>query len=413
MGVRATIIILFGVLCLPALAAPTTAPTVPAVSLLTFGPGPAVYERFAHNAIRLQDLAESGQYSDVSFNYGLFNFGGDFIPRFVLGRMRYLMAPEYTPPMLDSYRENGRSASSATLALTPDQTASLSRFLWTNARPENRYYRYDYYRDNCSTRVRDALDTALSHQIRAQTQGLPAPAGHTYRYHTRRILQDNIVLYICVDFLLGQPADRPISTWDEMFLPEVVLAHLRHVTVSGASGQVPLITSEQQLIAGTLPPVATSPSDLRPHFGATGIILGSLMILGRYFGNTRRPLRLLSSVLVFLWLVLGTVASTVLMFMWLFTDHWVSRPNENILQLTPLAPLLLLSGVPRLRRILNPRYLAAGIFLLSLLGLCLKLFPWFSQDNWNTLLWALPVNAAVAMIWLQSRPPVVPPPTVG
>lgn len=402
------LLVLLAGLHIPAMAAaPTTAPASAAVSLITFGPGPAVYERFAHNAIRIQDPAEAGKYADVSFNYGIFSFGGDFIPRFVLGHMRYLMAPEYTPPMLQAYEDNGRSASAASLAFTPEQAGSLARFLWNNSRPENRYYHYDYYRDNCSTRVRDALDAALDHQIRVQTENVPAPDGHTYRYHTRRILQDNIILYICVDFLLGQPADRAISAWDEMFLPELMLQHLRQVTIATAAGPARLITSEQKILAGTLPPVAAAPDDLRFHFLATGIILGGLVV----FGRTRKLLRWLSGTLVAFWLILGTVGTTVLSFLWLFTDHGVSRPNENILQLTPLAPLLLLCGIARVRKIINPGRLAMAIFLISLLGLVVKLLPWFSQDNWNILLWALPSNAAIAMIYREAGRPNVPPPT--
>ena len=58
----------------------------------------------------------------------------------------------------------GRSRCSG-LNLTPAQAQALRDFVRWNALEENKYYRYDYFRDNCSTRLRDALDRAIGGAI--------------------------------------------------------------------------------------------------------------------------------------------------------------------------------------------------------------------------------------------------------
>ena len=135
-----------------------TGPTAPGelqVFLMTFGPGREVWERFGHNAIWIHDPATA---RDEAYNYGLFDFHQhNFVLRFVRGQMWYWMAGF---PTLGLHR----ASTSATTARSgcrswssrPAAKAQLQEFLRWNAEPEHRYYHYDYYRDNCSTRVRDA-----------------------------------------------------------------------------------------------------------------------------------------------------------------------------------------------------------------------------------------------------------------
>ena len=89
----------------------------PVVSLVTIGAGDQIYEKYAHNAIRLQDASLPAPRGDVSFNYGIFSFGGDFFYRFAVGEMRYWMGPEYTPDMMAWYRSQNRGMVEQRLAL--------------------------------------------------------------------------------------------------------------------------------------------------------------------------------------------------------------------------------------------------------------------------------------------------------
>ena len=86
--------------------------------------------------------------------------------------------------------------------------------------PENREYLYDYYDNNCSTRVRDVLDDAFGGALKNAT--VPLPAKQSLRTHTRRMSQADWWLYLGLETVLGWPVDRPVSRWDEMFLPQVL-----------------------------------------------------------------------------------------------------------------------------------------------------------------------------------------------
>src|SRR4029453_11507821 len=103
------------------------------------------------------------------------------------------------------------------LNLPPPARLQLREFLRWNEQPENRFYHYDYYRDNCSTRVRDALDRALGGRI--HEYATTRPTDKTYRFHTRRLTANDPLVYTGLLIGLGQPVDRPISAWEEMFLP--------------------------------------------------------------------------------------------------------------------------------------------------------------------------------------------------
>ncbi|MGH7590104.1 MAG: DUF4105 domain-containing protein, partial [Gemmatimonadales bacterium] len=157
------------------------------VSVVTVGPGAAVWERWGHNMIRIHDRRTG---LDLVYNYGMFDFAQKgFLLHFLEGRLNYWTAAFYTAPTLEFYRNaSHRSLWEQTLRLTPAQRLSLQQFLDWNGLPENRVYRYDYYHDNCSTRVRDALDRALGGAIARATRG--RPTGTTARDHTRRLTQD-------------------------------------------------------------------------------------------------------------------------------------------------------------------------------------------------------------------------------
>src|SRR5205823_7278461 len=128
--------------------------------------------------------------------------------------MLYWMGGFDLQSTIDQYREANRPVWAQELNLTPAQRSSLAQFIEWNERPENRFYHYDYYRDNCSTRVRDALDRVLGGAIKSQTSTLPT--GATYRFHTQRLTANDPLIFTGLLVALGHYVDRPISAWEEM-----------------------------------------------------------------------------------------------------------------------------------------------------------------------------------------------------
>lgn len=373
------------------------------VYLLTMGPGDEVWEKFGHNAIWIHDAANN---SDAVFHWGVFDFRDkDFYPNFIRGRMRYLMAAFDFNETLNFYRESNRTVWAQELNLTPSQRYSLAQFISWNLQPENRHYRYDYYRDNCSTRVRDAIDGALGGAIRKTFVNVPTAAN--FRFHTERLTQDDWPIFTGTLAGLGEPTDRPISEYEEMFLPEKVRDGLNkmHVMQNGIS--VPLVNNERVLFQATRPPEAVD-----VHRGVGGYFLVAAIILvigGGLFilqGGTK-PTGTLT--IAAIWSLVAGIAGVALAGLWGFTEHIFSYRNENLFQLNPLSLVVMfllfriLASSRSDGRIISKRVDAAYrwalvVSLLSIAGFVLQVLPWFNQVNGDIIALVMPIHLGVA--WL-------------
>ena len=369
------------------------------VALVTYGPGETYWERFGHDAIEVRDTV-SGE--AVNFNYGVFDFDeSGFLLNFARGRMHYLM--DAAPTTLDEqfYREAGRSITRQTLALDPAQAQALRDFLLWNLRPENAGYNYDYYADNCTTRVRDALDRALGGVIKAQLAG--RPGGMTYRQQTDRLMSAQPWLMLIMDLGLGPYADQPLDAWHEAFLPAVLQRELRHVHVSNPQGQQQaLVTAEETLSPNRLiPPPATAP-DLRAPLAIAGLLLAIALLLARRYWPTG------FAALGTLYLVAAGMVGLVLLGLWTLTTHHSAWANANLLPFNPLA-FVLLRSLWRARHGFTASRLASSVMLLQLLAalaaIALHLLPGTVQQNQPWLLFALPVWLALAWSLRTAAPP--------
>jgi len=372
------------------------------VYLLTIGQGDEVWELFGHNAIWIKDRSDG---SDITYNWGMFDFAEpNFLGRFLTGNTRYWMEGIPLEAMLRAYTRRNRSLLAQELNFTPAQRLSLKNALEVNARPENRFYRYDYYRDNCSTRLRDMLDRALGGQL--QTTTTTRVTSETYRSHTQRLTQGNVPVYAGVSLALGHPADRPISMWEEMFLPVRMANHLRTVRVTDTlDARIPLVRSEMALFtAGRAPEPAAAPNYL-PWFVALGIALGgALLVLVRQAEGGGRIALLAATMIATLWSLVAGFAGTALVVAWAFTHHYFMSWNENLLQLNPLSIALVVLipvSIYGLRGVARARRLSAIVAALSLFGLIAQGAPFFRQLNGEMIALGLPVNLAV--VWTVYR----------
>jgi hypothetical protein len=374
------------------------------ISVITIGPGAQVWERFGHNAIMLEDT-RTGQ--AVWYNYGMFDFGAaDFWPRFMKGDMRYWMQGGMVRLELPFYFQSNRTVWAQELDLEPAQRLEIERFLEWNALPENKYYHYDYFRDNCSTRVRDVVDRVIGGAIRAQTEEIPA--GTSFRGETRRLTESSLPVYVGIELGLARPTDEPISRYEEMFLPMALHRYLRDITVTGADGKThPLVKSERTLYTSTATPPPAQPPTWWPFFLLAGLIVGgSLYAMSRSFDSSA-PARTGFLLLGGAWTLFAGLGGLVLAALWGLTDHWATYNNENLLQLSPVALLLVFTLRRVAWRARKPHPVAARLALFlaisSLAGLALKLLPGPSQVNWEIIAFALPVNLGLAAAVIGKR----------
>lgn len=363
------------------------------IGVVTMGPGEIFWERFGHDAIVVDDPAAG---EPVSYNFGYFDLAEDgFIGRFLRGRMQYMLVALPLQQDLQYYREVGRGATLQWLDLDPVQARRLADQLAENARPENARYRYDYYTDNCSTRVRDALDRALGGALRKQLE--PRSTGDTYRSESVRLASPATWMWIGFDIGLGPYGDRPLSRWEQAFLPRRLADDLRELKL--ADGR-PLVIAEHEL----LPQRQSAEPAEQPRTLWPWLLLG-LVSAAAILALARRWPRGLAGIGFGFWLLCGLVG-LVLVLGWAFTEHRALWANRNALLFNPLC-LLLLPGAWALLRGRAPGRCFRGLLVAvsviavgALLPLWLQILP---QRNGNWIALLLPIHAALAWVWARRK----------
>jgi hypothetical protein len=305
----------------------------PKISVITFGPGDETFSKFGHDALLVVDPRQPPERRELVFNYGTFRFDSPWlILDFLKGKLSYWLSAGTLSQTLAVYRRANRSVSVQELALPPEAARALTAFLYENVRPENAYYRYDYYRDNCATRIRDVLDRFLGGRLSAASHG---PAHLTYREHTRRLTVAAPFLYLGLDLAMGPLIDQPVTEWDEMFLPARVAMKLDQL--SDASG-APVVRRRYSLFEAQRPPEAQEAPGFRWGWLALGACLGvALYLLGRARGTAVRVAQALGLAVVGL---LAGLLGSALLVLWFLTDHDVTYWNQNVL-LVPMWALAL------------------------------------------------------------------------
>jgi hypothetical protein len=375
-------------------------PAAPAatISVLTFGPGDETFSKFGHDAIWVHDPAQPARRRDLVFNYGTFRFDSPWlILDFLKGKLNYWLSVSTLERTLAAYRAANRSVSAQELALSDEQVGAITAFLSENVKPENASYRYDYYRDNCATRIRDVIDRHLSGKLRAASAGR---ARLTYREHTRRLTVGAPALFFALDLALGPLIDRPVSEWDEMFLPARVAAKLDQLTTDRGE---PLVRRRLSLFEARRPPPREDAPGFRWGWLLLGCMIGgTLGVLGRVErGWARAGLAVGLGALGLLAGILGLL----LLVLWLLTDHEVTYWNQNVL----LCPIWALA-LPLLARDFartSPRHAGLMMRLVgtaaasALLALVLRALPG-GQQTGPALSFFLPqwLGAGLA-VWLR------------
>jgi hypothetical protein len=380
------------------------------ISLLTMEHGTNVWELFGHNAILIEDKSAG---TSIAYNWGVFSFRQPHsILRFLKGEMLYAMDGYTLEETILQYRYFNRTLTAQVLNLTPAQKQFIKTFIEWNHRPENINYRYDYFRDNCSTRVRDILDRALGGQIR--TASATKLTGTSYRWHATRLMQGGKPLVTGVDIGLGEPSDREISLWEEMFLPVKLRNFARTLQVSdGHGGTQPLVASERVLYQADRPPEPAQRPRLWLPLLVIGIgVAGLFAWLGVRAESGSRGARLMAAIGVSVWSTAVGLLGIILTLLWAVTDHYFAHRNENLLLFNPLWLILAVLGPLSLARGAASRPARIVGLTVAVLALCtvlLHLTTLSSQRNWAEIGLGLPPALAIAWLFRNATRPASAP----
>jgi len=354
--------------------------------LVTYGPGEIYWQRFGHNAIWIRD-ADLGL--DHVFNFGFFDFGQeDFFLRFMQGKMLYFSAARPAREEFAEYIDENRSIRAQRLNLGEGQKLKLIDYLVDEVQPENRDYLYDYYINNCSTRVRDAIDLAMGGLFREAFQ--PVIADQTWRDHTRRLTVADFWLYLGLETGLGSKVDRPISRWDEMFIPSELADAAASFRYRDRGIQEPLVLEDVVLYESSFEPSPATPVTVWPRY-----LLASLGLLLAAWLLCRITPASVSRLLPRLWLAFSGTTGLILVYLWIGTDHSVAKLNLNLLVFCPAWFLLaFLKGWEK-----PALMMVSGV---SVSALAMTVLP-PHQYNQDVLAAFLPLNIAAAMAMFRSR----------
>ncbi len=132
-------------------------------SLITCSPGDEIYNLFGHSAIRLRD---PNLRLDFVYNFGTFDFSTpNFVLRFIQRKLMYSLSKSSYNPFLRVYVYENRAVSEQKLLINREQKQNLFIYLEKNYLPQNREYLYDFFYDNCASRIRDAFEKGIDKVI--------------------------------------------------------------------------------------------------------------------------------------------------------------------------------------------------------------------------------------------------------
>ena len=284
------------------------------VSLLTCGPAPEIYSLYGHTALRIQDPVHQ---ADWAVNWGVFNMRERFFAlRFVFGLTDYRVAVYPMQEMLAEYAAERRWIKEQYVRLSREEKKKLLSLLDENLKPENVYYRYNYFYDNCTTRPRDLIVGCLSHNDYPATM----PTQTTYREEIHKWNEHHRWARFGNDLLLGVKSDVPLTSWEAEFLPD----NLRK-----SFDKWDRVYGTHYLLA---PQAEVSDDEgLTPLVCA--IIVAVLIVALTMVGHFRKwPLLWLDSTLMVLVGLPG-----IILFAMLFSQHPTVNCNFQLLLLNPLA----------------------------------------------------------------------------
>ena len=353
--------------------AQTPAPPGARVELYTFGPGEDVFSKFGHAAICVFD--ESGL-GGRCFNYGSTDFStpGPLTWDVVRGRARFWVSVAPFGEMLRLYLAEDRTIYRQPLPLTSEQVEEMKQRLETAALPENRYYAYDHFDDNCSTRPRDHIDAVTDGALQRRSTS----HGSSFRELIHDSLEDDPLVFALVETFLGRSIDRERTEYEAMFLPRIL-----RETVALHLGATPeIVHARKNPASAGLPWLGPWLVTHRRELGlAIGLVSALLILLGT--PGTSRALRSLFGILF------GTIG-VLLALLAVMSPLPELRYNELLLLWLPTDFLLIVYS----RRV---TILYTGVRLAGLLAVgLLSAWGWFLQPLWTFWTLAALVLGAVS-----------------
>lgn len=294
------------------------------ISLLTCDPGKELYSSFGHSAIRMREI---GGEQDLVFNFGTFDFRTpNFYGKFATGKLDYMLSVSSYADFIREYDYYKRDVREQVLDLNEQQRDFLVQHLNAQYDPARRYYRYEFFYNNCATKIRDAFEIALGDQLVWNDSSI-------LEEKTFRNLIDEYVYPLPwadlgIDLALGSVIDRVATDRESQYLPDYMEAAFAKATIVGDGPTRPLVKKSTVILEYPKEEFKMNPINPYVIFWGLAILFTGVT----FFGHKKK--RLFLGLDVALFSILG-VMGLVVTFLWFFTDHTATKWNWNILWVFP------------------------------------------------------------------------------
>ena len=288
------------------------------ISVLTIGPGTSLNDSFGHSGYRVKDKT-----IDIVFNYGVYDFDTpNFYLKFAQGKLNYKIGANYFDDFKESYIRQNRTIKEQVLNLSNDEKQQIFNFLSNNYEPENQYYLYDFFYDNCATKIKDVLVEGLHNNVNFNTPESFEPK--TFR----KLIQENLVWNswgsFGIDLALGSVIDRQATPEEHMFLPENIYAFFDNTTISNSSEKK--LVKEKQIIFNKIESESSSNFFLSPFFFL--LIVGVIILYFTYSDLKKKKRSKWLDISIF---SITGIIGIILLILWFATDHKATANNYNLL----------------------------------------------------------------------------------
>ncbi|NQY28896.1 MAG: DUF4105 domain-containing protein [Flavobacteriaceae bacterium] len=289
------------------------------ISVLTCGPGDDLYSKFGHSAFRIQDF---NKHYDVVYNYGVFDHKKpNFYLNFVKGKLYYRLDKVPYNYFYQLYQNENRAVKKQVLNLSLEQRKKLITFLENNAKTENATYQYDFFYNNCATKIRAVLDEVFPNKIVIKDD-------HITTSFTMRDLINNNVSHntwsnVGINIALGSVIDVKATTDEYQFLPKYIFEAFNNASIQNT----PLIKETSTILAINNSKVDKQGFSILSPYCILSIL--SLLIIWITFTDFKKNKR--NKTLDFILLFITGLTGVFSLLLWFATDHTTTANNLNIL----------------------------------------------------------------------------------
>ena len=286
------------------------------ISVLTIGEGTELVDAFGHTAIRVKDLELK---NDLVFNFGVYDFNSpNFYSNFVEGRPEYKLGIQNYDNAIQNYIRQKRYIVEHKLNLDQNSTKIIIDFLIEKS--NDPYYIYDYFRDNCTTRIADIVIDKTDNKFKDDK--LESKANLSYRDLIHAKINENSWAAVGIDLCLGAIIDKKINTRETFFLPENFMNYL-NIYGSDIIKKNIIYSPESEIRY-----LENFPPPLLINF-----ILSLIIVAFTIFNYKSNKWNKSLDTLIFL--ITGSIGILII-YLWFFSNHFAGAQNFNFLWAFPL-----------------------------------------------------------------------------